>query len=127
MISLTSVITGLPGGSKAYYLSGLWAEERRSILVVASEDLEAEGLSADLEAWASLMPATARPPVIYVPELDDAVRVAALGRLVAEEHAIVLCSKAALEKPVYSPQQLKSQTFELRPGQSYPRSQLLEK
>src|SRR5437016_8065914 len=120
-------ITGLPGGSKAYYLSGLWDEIKTSLIVVTSEDLEAEGLSADLEAWAGLKPATQRPPVIYFPELDEAARIAALGRWTADKRAVLFCSATALAKPVFSPEQLKGQTLELRPGTAYPRTKLLEK
>src|SRR5437016_8256715 len=92
-------ITGLPGGSKAYYLSGLWDEIKTSLIVLTSEDLEAEGLSADLEAWVALKPAAQRPAVIYIPELDEAVRIAALGRWTAEKRAVLFCSAAALAKP----------------------------
>ena len=120
-------LTGLPGGSKAFFLAALSAEKRCSLVVITSEDIEAEGLSADLDAWTALLPAADRASVIYLSETDEAMRIAALGRWTVEKRAILLCSKAALEKPVYSPQQLKDQTYELRPGQSYPRSSFLEK
>src|SRR5690242_10575861 len=120
-------ITGLPGGSKAYFLAQLWDEIDASLVLVTTEDLEAEGLSADLEAWAALKAVAHRPPVIYFPELDEAARIAALGRWAAEKRALLLCSKGALEKPIFSPEQLKAQTFELRPGSAYPRSKLLER
>ncbi len=122
-----STITGLPGGSKAYFLTGLMKERRSSLIIVTSEDMEAEGLSADLDAWTALLPSAERLPVIYFPELDEALRIAALGRWTTEKRAVLLCSRAALEKPIYSPEQLKNQTFELRPGSAYPRSKLLEK
>ena len=112
------IITGLPGGSKAFYLAALFSERKTSIIVVTAEDVEAEGLAADLEAWTALTPSEARPAVIFLSELDEAMRIAALGQWSREKKAILLCSKAALEKPVYSPQQLKSRTFELRPGAS---------
>ena len=43
-------LTGLPGGSKAFFVAALSAERKSSLVLVTSEDLEAEGLSADLEA-----------------------------------------------------------------------------
>src|SRR5207302_3731995 len=122
-----STLTGLPGGSKAFFLSGLFAELKSSMVLVTSEDMEAEGLSADLDAWAALVPSAERPAVIYFPEMDEASRIAALGRWSAEKRAVLFCSKGALEKPVYSPEQLKVQSFELRPGSAYPRTKLLEK
>ncbi len=120
-------LSGLPGGSKAYFLAGLLAELRTPLIVVSPEDLEAEGLSADLEAWTALLPSTERPPVVYFPEQDEPLRIAALGRWATEKGAVLLCSKATLEKPIYSPEQLKNQTLELRPGSAYPRTKLLEK
>jgi transcription-repair coupling factor (superfamily II helicase) len=122
-----STLTGLPGGSKAYFLSSLLSELHQPLVVVSPEDLEAEGLSADLEAWSALLPAQERPPIIYFPEMDEPMRLAALGRWSSEKRAVLLCSKVALEKPIYSPEQLKNQTFELRPGSAYPRTKLLEK
>src|SRR6266700_5019852 len=120
-------LTGLPGGSKAFFLSGLYAERKSPIIVVSPEDLDAEGLSADLEAWAALLPSAERPPVIYFPEMDEASRIAALGRWDSEKRAVLFCSKGALEKPAFSPEQLKVQSLELRPGSVYPRAKLLEK
>src|SRR6266705_2967075 len=108
-------LTGLPGGSKAFFIVALCTEFRSPLVLISPNDLEAEGVSADLEAWTSLLPAAERPPVIYLPELDEAMRIAALGRWTTEKQAILLCSKPALENPVYSPEQLKTQTFELRP------------
>jgi len=122
-----SLLTGLPGGSKAFYISSLAQEDPRPIILVTGEDLEAEGLSADLEAWTSLVSAEKRPPVIFLPELDEAMRIAALGQWTQEKRAILVCSIGAFEKPAYSPAQLKSGSLELRPGQAYPRSPLLEK
>jgi transcription-repair coupling factor (superfamily II helicase) len=123
----TRHITGLPGGSKSFYLTKLIAEERTSLVIVTGEDLEAEGLSADFEAWSVLTPPEERPAVIYVPEYNEAMRIAALGRFASEKQALLICSKATFEKPVFTPSELKTQTLELRPGQEYPRTQLLEK
>ena len=120
------ILTGLPGGSKAYYVSSVAERERKPLVLVTGEDLEAEGLAADLEAWTSLIPAEGRPPVIYFPELDEPMRIAALGSWAAAKNAVLVCSKGALEKSVYSPAELKSKSFELRPGQEYPREKLLE-
>ncbi len=123
----TAPLTGLPGGSKAYFVASLAREQRARIVLVTAEDLEAEGLSSDLEAWTTLHPSPERPPVIYLPELDEAMRIAALGQWTGTKQAILTCSKSALEKPLFSPEQLETKTLELRPGQSYPRIQLLEK
>src|SRR5690242_12212319 len=120
-------LTGLPGGSKAYFLSQLFDQIKSSLVVVTAEDLDAEGLSADLEAWAGLRPSAERPPIVYCSEMDEAARIAALGRFASEKRAILICSQGALEKPVYSREQMKAQSFELRPGHAYPRSTLLEK
>jgi len=122
-----TVLTGLPGGSKAFFIVSLVHEKQASLVLVTAEDLEAEGLAVDMEAWSALLPADERAPVIYLPELDEAMRIAALGQWKQEKRAILICSQGALEKPTYSPSQLKSGSLELRPGQSYPRSQLLEK
>src|SRR5579864_4035577 len=103
---ISSSLAGLPGGSKGFFLANFCLREKKSIVVITQEDLEAEGLSADVEAWIALQPAEARLPAIYLPELDDAMRIHAMGRWATEKRSILLCSKAALEKPVYSPQQL---------------------
>ncbi len=120
-------LTGLPGGSLAYFLSTLCAEKKASLVVVTEEDLEAEGISADLDAWNVTRPFTERPAIVYVPEMDEAMRIAALGLWTGAKQAILLCSKATLTKPQFSPKQLKIQSLELRPGSDYPRVQLLEK
>jgi transcription-repair coupling factor (superfamily II helicase) len=122
-----TLVTGLPGGSKAYFIVSLAHERKTPLVLISAEDLEAEGLSADLEAWTALLSAEERSPVIFLPELDEAMRIAALGRWRQEKQAILVCSKGALEKTIYSPAQLKAGSLELRPGQNYPRSQLLEK
>ncbi len=93
-------LSGLPGGSKAYFLAALAAELRAPLVVVSAEDLEAEGLSADLDAWTALLPAAERPPVVYFPESDEPLRIAALGRSASEKRAVLLCSKAALLKAI---------------------------
>jgi len=124
MNAVMTLLTGLPGGSKAYYLSHL---QHKQIVVVTQEDVEAEGLGGDLEAWTEIIPLGERRAVIYLSELDEAMRIAALGRWSQEKKAVLLCSKAAMERPAYSPKQLQSRTLELRPGASYPRSTLLEK
>jgi len=119
------ILTGLPGGSKAFFIASLVHEVRLPLVLITAEDLEAEGLAVDLEAWAALLPAEERPPVIFLPELDEPMRIAALGRWRKEKRAILTCSTGAFEKPVYSPAELKAKSFELRPGQDYPRDKLL--
>src|ERR1051325_4230605 len=124
---MKATLTGLPGGSKSYYLAELLSRERKSLVVVTKEDFEAEGLSADLEALVVLSPAAERSEVIYLSEMDEAMRIAALDRWSQAKRAILLTSSASLDKPVFSPAQLKAKTLDLVPGQSYPRSKLLEK
>ena len=122
-----STLTGLPGGSKAFFITSLVQQKSGSWVVVTPEDADAEGLSVDVEAWTALVAAHQRPAVIFVPEFDEAMRIAALGEWSREKNALLICSKGSLEKPVYSPEQLKDRTLELRPGQSYPRTTFLEK
>jgi len=81
------------------------------------------GLSADLEAWAALVPSAERPAVIHFPEMDEASRIAALA--VERRKRRVLFARKAAGKPVYSPAAQK-ESFELRPG-VLPRAKLLEK
>ena len=123
----TVLLCGLPGGSKAFFIAALAEQLKSPLVIVTAEDLEAEGISADLDAWTTLLAPEERPAIIYLPELDEAMRIAALGAWTGEKRAILLCSKTALDKPAYSPTQLKTHTFELRPGGSYPRTDLLEK
>jgi transcription-repair coupling factor (superfamily II helicase) len=122
-----TLVTGLPGGSKAFFITVLVHGGKDPLVLITAEDLEAEGLSVDLDSWAALLPADERPPVIFLSELDEAMRISALGQWRQEKRAILVCSKGAMEKTTYSPAQLKSGSLELRPGQSYPRSQFLEK
>jgi transcription-repair coupling factor (superfamily II helicase) len=119
-------LTGLPGGSKSLFLFTAGAKGHRPVLVVTADDVEAEGLAGDIEAWSVLLPATQRPPVLLFPEVDAAQRIAALGRLKENSHSIVIASSAALARSAFSPQQLKALTLELRPGKNYPRNALLE-
>src|SRR5882672_4669852 len=85
-------LTGLPGGSKGFWLAALQAELHVPLVIVTAEDLEAEGLSADMDAWVALLPPAERPPVIYFPELDEAMRIAALSRWTGEKRAVLFCS-----------------------------------
>lgn len=120
-------LTGLPGGSKAFLVLSLAVQFKRSILLITSDDVEAEGLLADLEAWASLFPPQNRPSLLLFPENDASVRLSSLGEWVQRPWAVATCSLASLQSPTLSPEQLQARTFELRPGRSYPRSQLLER
>jgi transcription-repair coupling factor (superfamily II helicase) len=121
-------LTGLPGGSKAFFLLGLAKRSRESLVVVTRDDVEAEGLVADLDAWGSLWPGSERPLFLLFPEIDEAARISSLGLWnTRDTWAILVCSKDALDKPAFSPADLRSRTLELRAGRTYPRSSLLEK
>ncbi len=119
-------LADLPGGSKGYFLANLALRETRPLVVMAGEDLEAEGLSADVEAWLGLKPSAQNPQLIVYPEFDAPGRLAALGQMKQARRFIVFASKAASQLPTTSPAQLQTQTLELRPGQLYPRTALLE-
>jgi len=121
------LLTGLPGGSKGFFIASLAAQRKGSMIVVTQEDLEAEGLLADSEAWGSLYSADQRPSFLLFPEQDASARIASLGIWARQPHAVLACSKAALDVPTYAPSELKAFTLELRPGSSYPRPKLLEK
>src|SRR5512141_380669 len=73
------ILTGSPAGSRSLVVSELFRSARAPLILVTKDDLEAEGLLADLEAWTSLWPDTERPGLFYLPELDEGLRVAALG------------------------------------------------
>ncbi len=122
-----TVLTGLPGGSKGFFLAALALREKKPLLIVTVDDVEAEGLLADIEAWGTLGSPDARPPFLFFPESDAAARIAALGAWNHSKAALVVCSKAALEVPTFAPAELKDHTLELRPGRSYARTLLLEK
>jgi len=122
-----AVLTGLPGGSKAYFLVALARRTKSRLVVVTQEDIDAEGLVADLEAWGSLLPAAERPRFLFYAEADPAERMAALGTWHEKTESILVSSRAALDIPTLSPSDLNKRTLELRPGQSYPRFSLLEK
>jgi len=119
-------LTGLPGGSKGFYLAQLAMREKRPLVIITKEDLEAEGLMADIEAWLGLEKNPEKPELLVYPEFDAPGRIATLGRLKAAPRFILSCSQAALELPALSPEQLKAHTLELRPGRNYPRGALLE-
>lgn len=119
--------SGLPGGSKAFFFLSLAEKERRSLVVVAKDDVEADGLVADLEAWAGLAAQNDQPALLYFPESDESARIAALGLWTSEKWSILVASQAALQKPVYSPEEFRAQVVELRPGKDFPRTQLLER
>jgi transcription-repair coupling factor (superfamily II helicase) len=120
-------LTGLPGGGKSLFLTALSSQTKAPLLVVTTDDVEAEGLAADLEAWSGLVPAEERPPLLFFPELDSALRLAALGRWKENARSILVASAAALSRPTFSSKELASLAFELRPGRDYPRTALLEK
>ena len=119
-------ITGLPGGSKAFFLLAYALKTKKPLAVVSVDDAEAEGLLTDLEGWANLLPASERPGLLLFPDPDPAARLAALGAWREHPWSIVLTSKSAMEKPTLSAGQLSGEILELRPGRSYPRSKLLE-
>ncbi|OGR89603.1 MAG: transcription-repair coupling factor [Elusimicrobia bacterium RIFCSPLOWO2_01_FULL_59_12] len=120
-------LTGLPGGSKAPFLLALAAQSKAPLLVIAAEDVEADGLIADLEAWSTFLPSNNRPALLLFPELDPAARIASLGQWEQTPWAIVAASSAALSRPTFSAKELSALAFELRPGRPYPRAALLEK
>src|SRR4029077_2959952 len=97
------------------------------LLVITNEDINAEGWVADLEAWSVLLSASQRPPLLLYPEKHPAVRIASLGKWRQQPHSILVTSQGALNHPTLSPGELSSLAFELRPGQSYPRTMLLDK
>ncbi len=119
-------ITGLSGGSKAFFLLAYALKTKKPVVAVSVDDAEAEGLLTDLEGWANLLPAPERPGLFLFPDPDAAVRLATLGAWREQPWAIVLTSKSAIEKPTLSAQQLGGEILELRPGKTYPRSELLE-
>ncbi|HVO33206.1 MAG TPA: CarD family transcriptional regulator, partial [Elusimicrobiota bacterium] len=125
-LKFPQTLTGLPGGSKGLFLLSAVRRLRKPASVVCIDDVEAEGLVADMEAWENLQPAGVRPTLLYYPEGDPAARVAALGALKAAGPVILVTSQGALGLSTLSPAQLGAQTLELRPGQSYPRGALLE-
>ena len=49
------------------------------MVVVTRDDVEAEGLVGDLEAWGSLWPTAERPGFLLFPEADQSTRIASLG------------------------------------------------
>jgi transcription-repair coupling factor (superfamily II helicase) len=120
-------LTGLPGGSKALFLLTLAKDAKAPVVVVTADDVEADGLIADMEAWATFMPGVQRPPLLLFPEMDPVLRIASLGEWKKTPRSIIVASSAALQKPTFSPKELSNLVFELRPGQPYPRTALLEK
>jgi hypothetical protein len=78
--SSNTYLTGLPGGSKSLFLLTLALHSKKPLAVITQEDLEADGLIVDLEAWSSLLPSTQRPPLLLFPEIDAPSRIAALGQ-----------------------------------------------
>jgi transcription-repair coupling factor (superfamily II helicase) len=120
-------LTGLPGGSKALLLAALAAKIHDPIVVVTAEDIEAEGLLADLEAWSALLPATERSDLLLFPEADPSRRIASLVAWSQNRPAILISSLGAYQAPVLAPKDLRAQTLELRSGWSYPRATFLEK
>src|SRR3954463_9367892 len=85
-------LTGLPGGSKALFLLTLAVQTQFPVVVVTAEDVEADGLIADMEAWATFFPAVERPPLLLFPEMDPVVRIASLGEWKKTPRSIVVAS-----------------------------------
>lgn len=123
----TVAVTGLPGGSKGFVFLAFALQEKKSMVLVTKDDQEADGLVADLESWAALQRAEDRPTLLLFPDGDEPTRIASLGLWRARAFSILVASKDALAKTVLSPDEFKAQTFELRPGRTYPRNQLLER
>jgi transcription-repair coupling factor (superfamily II helicase) len=120
-------LIGLPGGSKGFFIAQLLQARRRPMLVITSEDEEAEGLLADIEAWGSLAPLEERPHFLLYPETDAPTRLASLGTWTQNPWSVLVCSKAALSVPTLAPKELGTVSLGLTPGQNYPRPMLLEK
>src|SRR5438046_8443559 len=85
-------LTGLPGGSKSLFLLALASQTKSPLAVVTSEDVEADGLIADLEAWSTFLPLNQRPSLLLFPELDPAVRLSTLGQWNLTPWSIVVAS-----------------------------------
>ena len=119
-------LTGLPGGSKGWFLAQWVIDHASSLIVVTNEDVEAEGLLSDVEAWMGLQPEKERVALLMYPEFDGAGRLAALGQWKQNKKCVLFCSLGALNSATLSPGQLKDFTLEMRPGTVYPRTRLLE-
>lgn len=126
-------LTGLPGGSKGWFLAELAAGNPRPLVVITRDDVEAEGLLADFEAWMGQAPDLpagrqdpTRVPALLYPEFDGAGRLAALGSWAQNPQVVLFASEGALKSATLAPKQLAQLTLEMRPGGSYPRSTLLE-
>jgi len=119
-------LTGLPGGSKGWFLVQLAQTYPTAVLVVTRDDMEAEGLLADFEAWTGQLLEKDRLPAFLYPEFDAAGRLAALGQWKQNPRAVLICSLGALNSPTLSPKDLQTLTLEMRPGSSYPRLHLLD-
>src|SRR5688572_9391139 len=107
-------LTGLPGGSKAYFLTDYVAVKKTPLILVTREDMEAEGLIADFEAWFPLKSAHPQPPLMVYPEFDPAGRISALEQIHSNACYVVALSQAALALPTLSPAQFQVQRLMLR-------------
>jgi len=115
-----------PGGSKGLVLALTALQTGRPLIVIAKDDVEAEGLLADFEAWMGLEPEAARITGLLYPEYDEAGRLAALGSWKTNPTAALFCSTGAWALETLAPDDLSKRTLELRPGKDFPRLQLLE-
>lgn len=126
-----STIVGLHGGEKAAVLATLWREIGEHLLVIAHSPGQAEIMARDLETWLGsehilLFPAYELMPHEEAFEQEVAGRrLQTAGRLLSEEHKLIVTSWNALERKMLPPDVLKTHTITLTIGQTITRETLL--
>lgn len=128
-------ITGVTEAARPYVVAALAATLKQPLLLVVSDEAQAEQVTDTLKALA-------RQPeeVFYLPDRDalpyerlmsDAEttqqRLNSLIRLTEHhEQTIVVCSARALTQPVISPQELTASLYDLAPGQEVDLTSMLD-
>lgn len=126
-----STIIGLHSGEKAAVLATLWRDLEGHLLVVAHSSGQAEILAGDLETWVGpenvlLFPAYELLPHEEAYEQEVAGRrLQTAGRILNEEHKLVITSWNALERKMLPPKLLVEHTLSLSLGDLMPREAFL--
>lgn len=130
-------VTGLHGASRAFVLSLLYRETRRSILAVVPSESEAEAFARDLSFFMGSREVLLYPPwdvrllssddILSLQQEAAQARLRVLTNLIAGGPAVVVATLDALLQRVMPLAVLCDYLEELRPGQRLDRERFVEK
>lgn len=115
-------LSGLWGGTRAFFICGVQLKLKKSILVIADNDEAAERLKEDVEAFC-----VGERKVFFFPSDDKQQRIRVLTDILKEKNPVIVTSTLALGQSTISPARFSSNSFEIKPGKIFSGKEIPEK